>query len=150
MKILVAVDDSVCSQAAVDFVRRMAWPPGTQMIVMSAASTQQMVFAFGEYPDAPQLPSLELVEQQRRHHEAIAKRYARQLRESCQAVRAEVATADPREAIVDLAKREGVDLVILGSHGLSGLKKLLLGSVSSHVVAHAPCSVLVVKAPALT
>jgi nucleotide-binding universal stress UspA family protein len=36
----------------------------------------------------------------------------------------------------------------MGSHGRSGLAKLLLGSVASYVVSHAPCSVLVVKLPA--
>jgi hypothetical protein len=36
----------------------------------------------------------------------------------------------------------------VGSHGRSGLKKLLLGSVATHVVTHAPCPVLVVKTPA--
>jgi nucleotide-binding universal stress UspA family protein len=39
----------------------------------------------------------------------------------------------------------GADLVVVGSHGRTGLAKLVLGSVASHVVTHAPCSVLVVK-----
>jgi len=54
---------------------------------------------------------------------------------------------DPRSALVDEARQEHADLIVVGSHGRSGLSKLLLGSVASHVVAHAPCSVLVVKAP---
>jgi nucleotide-binding universal stress UspA family protein len=56
-------------------------------------------------------------------------------------------TDDPRLSIVAVATREAVDLVVVGSHGRSGLQKLLLESVSSHVVAHTPCSVLVVKLP---
>jgi nucleotide-binding universal stress UspA family protein len=49
------------------------------------------------------------------------------------------------ETIVDFATKEKVDLIVMGTRGLGGLKKLVLGSVSSGVVAHAPCSVLIVR-----
>ena len=52
---------------------------------------------------------------------------------------------DPREALIEMARREGADLIVVGSHGRSGLTKLLMGSVASHVVTHAPCDVLVVR-----
>jgi universal stress protein A len=55
---------------------------------------------------------------------------------------------DPRDALVETARQDRVDLIIVGSHGRTGLSKLLLGSVASHVVSHAPCNVLVVKLPA--
>ena len=48
-------------------------------------------------------------------------------------------------AIVDYAERENIDLIIIGSRGLSGFKKLLLGSTTSGVVTYAHCPVLVVK-----
>ena len=51
----------------------------------------------------------------------------------------------PADAIVDAAEQGGYDLVIVGSRGLSGISRFLTGSVSSRVVAHAPCSVLVVR-----
>ena len=51
----------------------------------------------------------------------------------------------PVKSIIQLAKEEGVELIIIGSHGLGGLGKLLLGSVTSKVVEEAPCSVLVVR-----
>ncbi|MDW8084553.1 MAG: universal stress protein [Candidatus Caldarchaeum sp.] len=49
------------------------------------------------------------------------------------------------EAIADYASKKGVDLIVTGTRGLSGFKKLVVGSVASGVVSHAPCSVLVVK-----
>jgi len=49
------------------------------------------------------------------------------------------------EALVKHAADENVDLIIVGSRGLSGFKKMLLGSVSSGLVSHAQCSVLVVR-----
>ena len=45
----------------------------------------------------------------------------------------------------DVARSEHADLVVVGSHGHTGIAKVLLGSVASHIVSHAPCSVLVVK-----
>lgn len=48
-------------------------------------------------------------------------------------------------AVVDIAQREGSDLIVLGSRGLSEFRGMLLGSVSSKVVQHAVCPVLVVK-----
>jgi len=48
-------------------------------------------------------------------------------------------------AIVDYAERENIDLIVIGSRGRSGLKKMLLGSVASDVVTYAHCPVLVVK-----
>lgn len=49
------------------------------------------------------------------------------------------------EAIVDFASSEKADLVVIGTRGLGGFKKLLLGSVSSTVIANATCAVLVVR-----
>jgi nucleotide-binding universal stress UspA family protein len=47
--------------------------------------------------------------------------------------------------IVDYAEENNIDLIVIGTRGRSGVKKLLLGSVASHVVTYAHCSVLVVK-----
>jgi len=57
----------------------------------------------------------------------------------------EIVTGDPAEEIVRLAKIHKADLIVLGSRGLTGMKRILLGSVSSQIVEDAPCSVLVVK-----
>jgi nucleotide-binding universal stress UspA family protein len=48
-------------------------------------------------------------------------------------------------AIVDYAERENVDLIVIGSRGRRGFKKMLLGSVASYVVTYAYCPVMVVK-----
>jgi nucleotide-binding universal stress UspA family protein len=50
--------------------------------------------------------------------------------------------------IVDEAEGQGVDLVVIGTHGHSGLKHMLLGSIAERVVQKAPCAVLAVKSPA--
>ena len=48
-------------------------------------------------------------------------------------------------AIVDYAKKNGIDLIILGTRGWTGFSKLLLGSLASGVVIYASCPVMVVK-----
>ena len=52
---------------------------------------------------------------------------------------------DPGEAIIEAARSERADLIVVGSHGRSGVGRFLIGSVSDHVVRHAPCPVLVVR-----
>ncbi len=49
------------------------------------------------------------------------------------------------ECILDYAKRQDADVIIMGSHGRRGLKRMILGSVAEHVIRRAPCPVLVVK-----
>jgi nucleotide-binding universal stress UspA family protein len=60
--------------------------------------------------------------------------------------RVEVHVGDAYEMIVDIAKKKKADVIVMGSHGRTGLTRLLMGSVTSRVIGHAPCSVLVVKA----
>lgn len=49
------------------------------------------------------------------------------------------------EAIIDFAKRHDADLIVMGSHGRTGMAKLLMGSVAERVIGHSECAVLVVK-----
>jgi nucleotide-binding universal stress UspA family protein len=51
----------------------------------------------------------------------------------------------PADVIVDEAEDNGADLIVVGTRGLHAGRRLLLGSVSTKVVHHAPCDVLVVR-----
>lgn len=55
---------------------------------------------------------------------------------------------DPVREIVAFAEREQIDLIVMGSHGRTGLPRLLMGSVAEGVARRAPCPVLIVKQPA--
>ena len=55
--------------------------------------------------------------------------------------------SDPAHALLDYARDNGVDHLIMGARGVTGMRRIL-GSVSAHVVAEAPCTVTVVRAPA--
>lgn len=51
----------------------------------------------------------------------------------------------PGPAIVDAARSEAADVVVVGSHGRNRVERLVLGSVSDHVVRNAPCPILIVR-----
>ena len=53
----------------------------------------------------------------------------------------------PEKEIVDLADREQVDLIVMGTHGRTGLSRLLMGSIAEGVLRNAKCPVLTVKQP---
>jgi nucleotide-binding universal stress UspA family protein len=56
-------------------------------------------------------------------------------------------TGAPWDQIVDAAQDDrGIDLIVMGTHGRTGLKHVLLGSVAEKVMRHAPCPVLIVRA----
>jgi nucleotide-binding universal stress UspA family protein len=57
----------------------------------------------------------------------------------------EVASGSPAEAIVRLAQERQVDLIVMGTHGRTGLSHILLGSVAEKVVREAPCPVLIIR-----
>jgi nucleotide-binding universal stress UspA family protein len=59
-------------------------------------------------------------------------------------------SGDPAEAIVHLAEVEHVDLVVMSTHGRSGLRRLLMGSVAEKVVRRAPCPVFTLRQPHAT
>jgi nucleotide-binding universal stress UspA family protein len=52
---------------------------------------------------------------------------------------------DPAEVIIEVANEQQADLIVVGSRGLTGIKRFLLGSVSNKVSHHAPCSVMIVR-----
>ena len=141
MKLLVAVDNSEHSKAALDEVRRLSWPSGTTVTLLSVVRTDVYVYADFYAPAVAQIESL-VIEDRKRAEEFLAEQ-ARTL--APLAVQTRVEHGDPRLLVVDVAREIGADWVIVGSHGRRGFQKLVLGSVASHVVSHAPCSVLVVK-----
>ena len=63
------------------------------------------------------------------------------------AVRHVFLEGDPAEEIVRYGRDTGMDLIVMGTHGRTGLERLLLGSVAEKVLRDAACSVLVVKLP---
>jgi nucleotide-binding universal stress UspA family protein len=85
---------------------------------------------------------------------AVRAEEARRLAERLAAVRARGIDAEvvsragpPGEVIAQIAKERAAELVVIGTHGLTGISRFLLGSVASSVLRHSPCDVLVCRGP---
>ncbi len=141
MKILLAVDGSSYSAAAAESVKRRPWPPGTIVRVLSVVRDA--------VPSAVELYAASSLEETRRlmdkEAERLTNEVAATVRESEFTVETAIRHGDPRSVIIDEATEWPADLIVVGSHGYTGIKRLLLGSVAQSVVAHAPCSVEVVR-----
>ena len=81
------------------------------------------------------------------HHVELAEDMAGRLSRGGLDARADVREGDPADEILSVARSWQADLIVMGTHGRTGLQRLVLGSVAQHVIAHAPCSVLVVREP---
>lgn len=146
MKILLAVDGSAYSDAAIEEVLRRPWPSRSEVKVITAFETPIMV---GVEPWAA-TPSYfdELDKAVREHARAVTDRALEKLKaieDTTLKISSGALNGPPRQVIVEEAERWGADLIIMGSRGLGAWNRLLLGSVSSAVVHHAKCSVEIVR-----
>jgi len=138
MKILIGIEDSIFSYNAARFVARRPWRPRTQVRLISAIEMDAMA---GHV-------ELEKTEAYKQASGAIDSASAI-LREGGAEfeITAKVVEGNPKNVILDEADSWNPDLIVVGSHGTSGLGRFLLGSVSQAVALHAPCSVEIVRAP---
>ena len=143
---MVAFDGSKDSVKAVDFGCSLAEKFGSTLIIAHVFSA-----ALPPYGGATQIPIPEPVFE---GAEALSKERARGIlthgMELAEAhgtkAKGELLEASSTvQAIIEFAASEKVDLIIVGTRGMTGFKKLILGSVSSGLVSHSECSVLVVR-----
>ena len=87
----------------------------------------------------------EAAEPSRRQHEEMAEQMAEWLRTAGLNAVPLSREGDPAETIVAFATDHDTDLIVLGTQGRTGLRRLLMGSVARNVVIHAPCSVLLAR-----
>lgn len=145
MKILIAIDGSDFSQAALQSVIARPWPPDTEAKVLNVVEPPSLLMGreMGGYD-----PEFEMVwralREQAKHLVAKA---AEKLRETKLNVSTELVEGNPKSQIIDTANEWHADLIVLGSHGRTGLNRFLMGSVSQDVVRHAHCSVEIVRTP---
>ena len=147
MKILVATDGSESARAAIDFLVGFPLPPDTEfrvVTVIKAVLHEEELLGLSEEQQR-QIDEAQKAEEQ--EAERLLLREAERLREAGQAGSTEVRHGNPAEEIIRAADRFAADIIAVGSHGTSGIRKFLLGSVSDHVLESADCSVLIVKKP---
>ena len=151
-KILTAIDRTSTNPEVLEDALDLAQKQGAQMLIFyclqqeTAAKREDRIATVAELVEADSLSALDRQDQAELAH-------ARAWLESLTGLAEErgiIAIADaevgePGQRICDLASRWGADLIILGQSNRGLLTECILGSVASHVVHHAPCSVLLIK-----
>jgi nucleotide-binding universal stress UspA family protein len=134
-KILVGTDGSKYSGIAINKAIDFAAAYGGSLVVVSVVDVPAEYYA--EAPEA-----VEDMVRKAKEYTAAVKKQA-----EAAGVNAEtyVGEAEAFEAIVKLAREQAVNMIVVGSHGRTGLRRLLMGSVTENVIGHAPCPVLVTK-----
>jgi nucleotide-binding universal stress UspA family protein len=135
-KILLATDGSKFSEEATERAIGFARAYGGSLLIVSVVDVPAEFY--GEAPEAWDnlvTKAKGFVEKAKQHAEASGVKTEALVRE-----------AETWQAIINLADEQNADTIIMGSHGKTGLKRLLMGSVTEKVIGHSPCPVLVVKA----
>lgn len=138
--ILVATDGSSSADRAVEVAVELAKALGGHLLILTIAGSfsgeeiRQLVRAERDIADAVESLSTQIL--------IAAKERAQRLGVS--AVNMQTAWGDPAEAIIEAARREHADAIVVGRRGRGRLTGLLLGSVSQKIVSLAPCTAVVV------
>jgi len=145
VKVLLAADSSIYSRAALDSLLACPWPADTEFLVLSVAET------YHPRTDYWNPHSRDLLQE----HEAkmltdndqLANSFAQQLTEKFPGCRAGAKVVEGHVVDKILAEAEafGAELIVLGSHGLKGFTRFMLGSVSESVASHSHVSVRIVR-----
>jgi nucleotide-binding universal stress UspA family protein len=147
-KVLLAVDGSKGAEAAAEVVAKIPWPAWTEVRVLSALELR-----LGFFRAAFEIPALDPSHLEPQKEEAMLR--AQQAVGTAAAIleptglklteSISILLRPPKQIILEEATEWKANLIVLGSHGLRGLDRFLLGSTSETVATHAPCSVLVVR-----
>ena len=146
MKVLLAIDGSAHSEAAVADVARRPWPDGTAVEILTVIhSATPMVI-----DPALVIAAIHVDQIADQRSAAPALMDAARAQIAAAAPRISVSTrileGTPQDVIVQEARDWNADLIVLGSHGHGRLKRMVLGSVAGAVAANAPGSVQIVRA----
>lgn len=143
MRILLAIDDSKYSEAAIETVIEQARAQETEVRVLHVVEPPTLLVAreMGGYD-----PALENAWESQRHQaDVVVAKAVEVLRARGLKVTAAVEDGDPKSKILDVAEEWQADLIVLGSHGQKGLSRFLMGSIPDAVARHAHCSVEIVR-----
>ena len=158
MRVVMAIDGSLDAQAALDFLNTLTFPPDSRIILFHVVEPKDYTIVQDDYKmyrlsDGEQLDLRELEKENRNritHARGSLLKEARRGMKGKDIKVEEVSVGFAAEEIIKAAYRFRADLMVVGSRGLSGIKRVFMGSVSNRVAQYAPCSVLVVRRPQKT
>ncbi len=147
LRILIATDGSQDAKSAVSLLKQFHLPPSTHLYILHVVETAGSLTSLSGLPDHLRSTPLGFAIKETR--EQMGKRLLQETRRNWGRkqlhVDVKVTNGHAAEEILKAINRLRVDLVVMGSRGLTGMRRFLLGSVANSVVRHASCSVLVVR-----
>ncbi len=143
-RICCPIDFSDASRAALQVAADLTRRFGAELVLLHAYPIPGYTFPDGSVVASPKMMQ-DLAEQAERHIEEWRVDAERLV--GAPRVSAEKAVGEPAAEIVSFAKARGVDLLVLGTHGRTGLEHALMGSIAERVVRRAHCPVLTVRPP---
>jgi nucleotide-binding universal stress UspA family protein len=143
MRILIATDGSNHSEAAIASFLARPWPERSPVLVVSVASVPFPPIT--PYAGAVMVNVDALEQAQTRDAQSVVDRTTARLKSAGFSVEGMVRRGDPRVEVVQAADEWKAGMVIVGSHGRTGIPRWLLGSVAEYVVRHCRCSVEVAR-----
>jgi universal stress protein A len=141
-KILAPTDLSDLSQAGVRYAFDFARSTGAEVIVYHVACPDEFMRYELLHLHSPLLDSV--LQRYRLQLDGFLEKHFPDILKSIE-LRKEIEIGIPEDNIVAKARDEGVDLIIISTHGRTGLSHVLVGSVTERVVRHAPCPVLSIR-----
>jgi len=142
-RILAPIDFSPDSLRALAYARDLAKRFGAELLLLHVVDQSYLGGAPALTMANPGFAEV-LNEQWHRASEEIERLGAR-LKQQWPRSRILLQRGAPSQSIVDTARRRGVDLIVMATHGRTGLAHVLIGSVAERVVRHAHCAVLTVR-----
>lgn len=142
-KILVAIDGSEASMDAADYAIQMAREYNSELIALHVILSDLTIFG----PNPPRHIN-ELKQEAQKYLDKLREKSNLDSNNSDKKIplRTElIASASAVGGIVGFAEKENTSLIVIGTRGRSGFKKLLLGSVAAGVVTYAHCPVMIIK-----
>ena len=139
MKILAAIDQSDYASLVLKKAFELADKSGADLTALTVTNVSFTNLYVGETPT-------NILEKLREGVQETVKKIEAQAESAKAKLKVVVEESpSPADAIVKYAEKNDVDLIVIGSKGAGAIERFLIGSVSSQVVTHSPCSVLVVK-----
>lgn len=149
MRVLFATDGSHDAKMAIMLLKRLNLPKSAHVTIFHAAETSASLTTMATL--TAHVDVVQLAEAIKRRGEQAGERLLQEARRELGrrtfCVESKMTKGHAAEEILKAAKRFRSDLVVVGSKGLTGLRRFLLGSVAHKVACHAPCSVMVVRQP---
>ncbi len=141
-RVLCPIDFSDASRAAMEVAADLCRRTGAELMLLHAYPIPGYTFPDGSVVASPRMMQ-ELAEQATRHLEEW--RGDAEKIVGAPRVGAEKAVGEPAAEILSFAKAHAADLVVMGTHGRTGLEHALMGSIAERVVRRAHCPVLTVR-----